>query len=440
MAALDINIDRNQPRIRSLTRTKRWLITCAATLVSTYALDAIATAAGLILVTSSFLNGIGHVYALLFLASTYFLWAAGLRVNLRANWGLLGSTGTSTNVLSKIAYDLVRLRISSARVQRIAADAGYVCMEFAKELPYYAGAFGAALLTDSISSNEAIVFLGGANLGAAVYEYGLARLVRRYILNAPKPAFASFDLDWNARQYLDEYYDHIEKDELKTIEFFVTAIRETTADEPVLLFGVGPTLHHVFLTATTASEIHLGDYLESNLVELRRWLQRDESAHNWQLFVRYTLECEGIKSPTSAEIAQRENLVRQKTSKLLLVDVRKSSPLGRHYKSGYGTVVSAYCADSATSNKKEWLTYMKRIISLVRPGGTFVTAALRTCKGYQIGGKTFPGANVTEEDLYDVLLSSFDGVNIEIKTYECEGTLTKGYTAIILAYAKFKCN
>ena len=181
---LDINVDRNQPRIRSLTRTRRWLVTCAATLVSTYALDAIATAAGMLLVASGILNGIGHMYALLFLASTYILWGAGLRVNLKSNWELLGSTGTSTNVLSKVAYDLARLRTSSARAQRIAADAGYVYMEFAKELPYYAGAFGAALLTSSISSNEAIVFLGGANLGAAVYEYGLARLVRAFLLRA----------------------------------------------------------------------------------------------------------------------------------------------------------------------------------------------------------------------------------------------------------------
>lgn len=187
MTALDINIDRNRPRVRSLTRTKQFLVTCAATLVSTYALDAIATAAGLLLVASNFLGGIGHVHALLFLASTYILWGAGLRVNLRANWALLGSTGTSTNVLSKVAYDLVRLRTHSARAQRIAADAGYVCMEFAKELPYYAGAFGAALLTDSISSNEAIVFLGGANLGAAVYEYGLARLVRVFLKRADIP-------------------------------------------------------------------------------------------------------------------------------------------------------------------------------------------------------------------------------------------------------------
>jgi hypothetical protein len=53
-----------------------------------------------------------------------------------------------------------------------------VSTEVAKEVPYYAGAFGAALVTDSVSANDALVFLGGANLGAAAYEYGLARLTR----------------------------------------------------------------------------------------------------------------------------------------------------------------------------------------------------------------------------------------------------------------------
>ena len=42
-------------------------------------------------------------------------------------------------------------------------------------------ALGAAVATDSVSSNAAIVFLAGANLGAAVYEYGLGRLTRVFL-------------------------------------------------------------------------------------------------------------------------------------------------------------------------------------------------------------------------------------------------------------------
>jgi len=159
----------------------RWATTLAATAVSTYALDALAATAGILLVGSHALRGLDHGLLLGFLAASYGLWALGLRINLRANWALLEQTGTSTNALSKAAYDVVGRRAPGTRVQRIAAAAGYVATELAKEAPYYAGAFGATMLTDSVSANDALIFLAGANLGAAAYEYGLARLTRSFL-------------------------------------------------------------------------------------------------------------------------------------------------------------------------------------------------------------------------------------------------------------------
>jgi hypothetical protein len=83
-----------------------------------------------------------------------------------------------------------------------------VVTELAKEVPYYAGALGTAVLSDSVSSNDALVFLGGANLGAAAYELGLARMT-----------------------------------------WAVVARRQGRA-----------TLHHVFLAAGKASELHAQGY------------------------------------------------------------------------------------------------------------------------------------------------------------------------------------
>ena len=132
-----------------------WTVTITATAVSTYALDAVATAAGVLLVASHVLGGLQHWQALVFLAASYVAWGAGLRANLHANWSLLERSGTSSNALSKGAHDLTRLRTSSVRARRIASAAGYVGTELAKEAPYYAGAFGAAVLSDSVSSTEA---------------------------------------------------------------------------------------------------------------------------------------------------------------------------------------------------------------------------------------------------------------------------------------------
>ena len=167
-----------RPRVRRFGSTARWAFTIIATAASTLALEAVATAGGVLLAASHVLDGAHRSVVLGFLAATYMVWVAGLRVNLKANWRLLDETGTSTNALSKMGFELARLRSCSPRTVRAASAVGYIVTEIAKEAPYYAGAFGAALVSSSVDSTDALIFLAGANLGAAAYEYGVARLVR----------------------------------------------------------------------------------------------------------------------------------------------------------------------------------------------------------------------------------------------------------------------
>jgi len=178
MSTLDVTA---ATALRSGNKVKGWLITVLATAVSTYALDGIATAGGVILVASGVMAGVGQSLLWLVLASTYVAWGAGLRVNLKANFELLEATGTSSSVLSKAAYELARRRTRTVRARKIAAAAAYVGTEIAKEVPYYAVAFGVALASDTISSRDALVFIAGTNLGAAIYEFGLGRATRVYL-------------------------------------------------------------------------------------------------------------------------------------------------------------------------------------------------------------------------------------------------------------------
>jgi hypothetical protein len=410
---------------RRIAWPRRWAITLGATAVSTYALDVVATAAGVALASSHVLRGVNHWLLLGFLVSTYVAWGAGLRVNLRANWALLERTGTSTKALSKAGYDLVK----RPRARRIAAAAGYVGTELIKEIPYYAGAFGAVLVTDSVSSNDAVIFLAGANLGAAAYEYGLARLTRAF-LAARRPA--SFEQDWMPREYLADYYSEVEPDELETIQFFVEAMRAAQRGEPILLFGVGPTLHHVFLAAEKASEIHLADYLPANLREIERWIERDPTAHDWRPFVRYTLQCEGIADPSDEQVAAREELTRAKITRLLPADARDSQPVSERY----ATVISAYCADSATADHGTWELFMRNISGLVRPGGLFVTAALRRARFYYVGDNRFPSANVDEHEVRAALEPAFGPLNGEVQVRELAEQAAHGYEGIVLGAAR----
>ncbi|MET7966333.1 guanitoxin biosynthesis pre-guanitoxin forming N-methyltransferase GntF [Micromonospora sp. NPDC005305] len=419
-------------RVRAGRRGLRtWSFSVAATAASAYALEAAVVAAGAGLVASGLLSGLDHQWLMAFLVASYTVWGFGLHAGVRANWTLLTTTGTSTNVLSKAASDVVRRMTSSARAPRLAAAVGYAGTEVAKEVPYYAGAFGVAAVTDSITSHEALVFLGGANLGAALYEYGLARLTRAFLLRRRR-RYASFDTDWAPAEYLADYYRTLESDEIATIAFFVEAMRHAERGQPVLFVGVGPTLHHVFAAAEVASEIHLGDYLPANLSEIQRWIDREPDAHDWRPFVRYTLQCEGVSCPTDEDVATREDLTRAKITALIRVDGRRPRPVDRLY----ATVVSAYCADSATGDRAVWQLLMRHITGLVRPGGLFVTAALRRCRGYTVGGRTFPSADVDEHDLRAVLRPEFGPLDGLIEVRQVAQESAHGYAAIVLCRAR----
>lgn len=167
---------------------RRWTATLAASAATTYALDLVATSAGLLVVASELLSGLNHGAALLLLLASYLAWGAGLWAILRVNWDLLQRTGASTNLLSKAAHDIAARLTSNRRWRRVATDAGYIATELAKEAPYYLGAAGAALFTDSVSAVDAIVFLAGANVGAAVYEFALARGMRFFLRRVTRSA------------------------------------------------------------------------------------------------------------------------------------------------------------------------------------------------------------------------------------------------------------
>ncbi|MFN0281298.1 MAG: guanitoxin biosynthesis pre-guanitoxin forming N-methyltransferase GntF [Kineosporiaceae bacterium] len=410
-----------------------WVVSAVATAASTYALDAAAAATGLLVAASGLLDGLGRDAALALLVASYGAWGLGVRANLGANWAVLEATGTSTNVLSKAGRALVRRRSGSVRAARTAAAVGYAGTELVKEVPYYATAFGAATLTDSVTVQDAVVFVVGANLGAALYEYGLARLTRALLAvraarrRQRRPA--SFDTDWVPAEYLADYYGEVEPDEVATIAYIVDALREAAPGRPVLFFGVGPTMHHVFAAAEAASEIHLGDYLPANLAEIRSWLERRPGAHDWRPFVRYTLQCEGVALPTPAQVSAREELTRQRVTRLLLVDAWHARPVAAQY----STVVSAYCADSATDDRDTWALFMRNITGLVEPGGLFVAAALRRCRGYAVGGKTFPCADVDDDDLHAVLRPDF-APSVEVRRVGQDST--HGYAAIVLVRAR----
>lgn len=248
-------------------------------------------------------------------------------------------------------------------------------------------------------------------------------------------AMSDFD-QWDAVQYLRQYYRHVEADEAATLDFIVRACNRIATPGRALVFGVGPTVHHVLPLAPHTREIHVADYLESNLLHVRRWLRRDEAAHDWREFGRYILECEGVRAPSAQQIVERERLVRSRVTRCLRGDAGLRSALPAPGLGRYDVVVSCFCAESATGDRAVWRRYVRNILRQLAPGGLFITAALRRCRAYQVGQRRFASANVDEHDLAGVLFEA--GVEpgqlqIEVRPVGLQARL--GYDSIVLASA-----
>ena len=79
---------------------------------------------------------------------------------------------------------------------------------------------------------------------------------------------------------------------------------------------------------------------------------------------------------------------------------------------------------------------MARIMGLVRPGGVFITAALRRSRVYLVGDKRFPSANVDEDDIRSVLERELEGESGSIEARELPEHESQGYSGIVLAWAR----
>jgi len=256
--------------------------------------------------------------------------------------------------------------------------------------------------------------------------------------SAPTPVpnvmvFSKWD-SWSPTSYLADYYRFVEPDEIETIRFISGSSRRLREPCPILVFGCGPTLHHVFPIAPYASEIHLADLLPENLEEISAWIERRDPFHDWSAFVRYTLQCEGVDEPSNDDVVGREELVRHKITRLIQADAGNLDPLGRDHRASYPVVVSCYCADSATDDKSTWRRYLSNISSMVANEGFFITAALRNARYYKVGEKYFPSADVDESDLV-TFLHQVLGQEVVVEAHGLPSHEPLGYTGIALGHA-----
>jgi hypothetical protein len=231
-----------------------------------------------------------------------------------------------------------------------------------------------------------------------------------------KIQFSSF-LDWNARQYLNNYYGQPVSGD-PTVQFVVEQARRIPSRNAVAIeIGTGPVIADFAALARHVAEIHVADYLSSNLAYLQNWVEGKDQTHDWSQYLGFVLQYAGNPRPTADDIATLEALVRAKVKQYLFCDVMRTNPLGTQFRQNYDCVLSVSCADSITNDIVQWRAYMQHIFSLLKPGGFFIGSSLKECVQYGVGEEIYPAVYLREDDCHQLMLEyGFDPQSIVVKS------------------------
>lgn len=250
---------------------------------------------------------------------------------------------------------------------------------------------------------------------------------------APNVEYSPWN-EWQAKDYLTEYYNEVMPDEQYAISFLCESLKRLPEVPVALDYGCGPTVHHAAALVPKAQTIHLAEYLPNNLTAVQNWLDNSSSAHNWNEFTKYILQMEGNTQPSDADIKEREQESRERITKLERSDAGDTDPLGPDMRGYYPLVTTHYCAEGATNCKETWTRYMRNIASLVSPGGTLILSACGAAEFYTVGDRMFPCAGVNAHDIISCLQEN-GFIDIDLRVRSVPDHSEQGYGSVIFACA-----
>ena len=231
----------------------------------------------------------------------------------------------------------------------------------------------------------------------------------------PEDSSNAFDDNWNPEAYLETYYNRgVHSDERQTYEWVANILqKDNRGYESMLEVGSGPTVHNIPLFIPYVGSVDMSDYLENNLAQIRKWVNRDPKAHDWSAYIGECLRIEqGSYEP--ADIEKRADAMRQKIRMLRHVDLSQPKPLGDE--SVYPLVTAFYCMGGATKSIEQWQQFMGGIMSLVAPKGRLIITDFKKATSYHVGEAIFPNATIDEHVMASVLKNSglFRAETIEV--------------------------
>ena len=200
-----------------------------------------------------------------------------------------------------------------------------------------------------------------------------------------------------ARSYLAKYYDAVGPENealLCAIGGFVR--RHPGPTDSIIEVAGGPSLFSLMAVAAQRRKpfdrITFTDIAAQNLEEVEWWLTNNERAFSYDhlndwITREWGADAGDVASAVRSsgwELAQRDWLLEENTPEL---------------EGSYDVVASHFFAESATSDEEEFLTMLRKVRCLGRPGGLLLLSLMSRSPGYRIDDIDFPAFGVDSENI-----------------------------------------
>ena len=152
----------------------------------------------------------------------------------------------------------------------------------------------------------------------------------------------------------------------------------------LLEFGGGPTLQNLISAVPYINEITFAAHTESERKEIELWKNEKEGAHDWSSHFKYIVnEVENIAGDDAWR--EREELLRKRISSVVPCDISWDNPLPIEHEP-FEIVFTSLCLESACKTYTEYKVAIKKLVSLLKPGG-FLLVIMAERETFYVDGK-----------------------------------------------------
>lgn len=217
-----------------------------------------------------------------------------------------------------------------------------------------------------------------------------------------------------------DYEDHFEPDAyyktyLSTIEAgsypeklikdFHEIFSKVTPTGPRLLdVGTGPSIHSVISASRVYTEIFLSDYTTKCRESLERWARKSSEANDWSHCFKVVGQ---LEDKPSGEIEER---LRSRIKEIIHCDVLSETVISPDH-GLFDGITSSACLESSSLDYAVYKQNVKRLWSLLKPGGVIAVFGFMEFKVYQVGEKMFSGLCLNRGQVEEAFQEAgFEGV------------------------------